>query len=111
MGIRIATVRMLGVADLTTTVLTLGIAGLAGDSSLAGGANPGWRRRIGSVVTMFAGAALGAWLLRTSLAWALGISGVASGACALAIWFTAGFSESVRRPGVSVAKLDGEQSK
>jgi hypothetical protein len=62
---------------------------------------------------MFAGAALGAWLLRIALAWALGISGVISGACALATWFTAGFSQSVRRPGASgaVAKLDGEQGK
>lgn len=84
MGIRNATVRKLGVADLTTTVLTLGIAGLAADSSLAGGTNPGWGRRAGSVATMFAGAALGAWLLRTSLAWALGIAGVITGACALA---------------------------
>lgn len=41
MGIRNGTVRKLGVPDLTTTVLTLGITGLAADSSLAGGANPG----------------------------------------------------------------------
>jgi uncharacterized membrane protein YoaK (UPF0700 family) len=87
MGIRNATVRKLGVADLTTTVLTLGIAGLAADSSLAGGENPGWRRRAGSVAMMFAGAALGAFLLRTSLAWALGIAGAASGACAVATLF------------------------
>ena len=85
MGIRNATVRKLGVADLNTTVLTLGIAGLAGDSFLAGGANPGWSRRAGSVAIMFAGAALGAWLLRASLAWALGIAGFISGACALAV--------------------------
>jgi len=92
MGIRNAAVRKLGVADLTTTVLTLGIAGLAADSSLAGGSNPGWRRRTGSVAAMFAGAALGAWLLRTSVARALGIAGVISAACALAAWFTAAFS-------------------
>lgn len=84
MGIRNATVRKLGVADLTTTVLTLGIAGLAADSTLAGGANPAWTRRSASVVTMFAGAALGAWLLRTSVAWALGIAAAISAACALA---------------------------
>jgi uncharacterized membrane protein YoaK (UPF0700 family) len=84
MGIRNATVRKLGVADLTTTVLTLGIAGLAADSTLAGGANPGWTRRSASVVTMFVGAALGAWLLRTSAAGALGIAATISAACALA---------------------------
>jgi len=89
MGVRNATVRKLGVADLTTTVLTLGIAGLAADSSLAGGTNPGWNRRAGSVAAMFGGAALGTWLLRTSLAWTVGIAGVISAACALATWFTA----------------------
>jgi len=89
MGIRNATVRKLGVSDLTTTVLTLGIAGLAADSSLAGGTNPGWRRRAGSVVAMFAGAALGTLLLRTSLACPLGVAGAVSGACAVAVWFTA----------------------
>ena len=86
MGIRNATVRKLGVADLTTTVLTLGIAGLAADSSLAGGANPGWVRRSSSVVIMFAGAAIGAWLLRASAAWALGTAAAISTACALAAW-------------------------
>src|SRR5437660_4660484 len=82
MGIRNPAVRKLGVADLTTTVLTLGIAGLAADSSLAGGANPGWLRRSASVVSMFAGAALGAWLLRASVAWALGIAAAIVAACA-----------------------------
>jgi len=97
MGIRNATVRKLGVADLTTTVLTLGIAGLAADSSLAGGANPGWRRRTGSLAAMFAGAALGAWLLRTSLAGTLGIAGLISGGCALAARFTTAFSQPLDR--------------
>jgi uncharacterized membrane protein YoaK (UPF0700 family) len=89
MGIRNGTVRKLGVADLTTTVLTLGIAGLAADSSLAGGANPGWSRRTASVATMFAGAALGAWLLRSSLAWALGTAGTISFVCSLAVALSA----------------------
>ena len=39
MGVRNGTVRRLGVPDLTTTVLTLTVAGLAFDSSIAGGAN------------------------------------------------------------------------
>ena len=84
MGIRNGTVRKLGVADLTTTVLTLGIAGLAADSSFAGGANQGWKRRAASVVAMLAGAALGAWLSRSSLALALGTAGLICTACALA---------------------------
>ena len=63
MGFRNATIRQLKVPDLTTTVLTLTLTGLAADSSLAGGANPNWARRIGAVAAIFAGAAAGAWLV------------------------------------------------
>ncbi|MFF0015145.1 YoaK family protein [Streptomyces sp. NPDC005374] len=63
MGLRNATVRRLGVPDLTTTVLTMTLTGLAADSRAAGG--PGTRspRRTASVIAMVAGAALGAWLV------------------------------------------------
>ena len=63
-GLQNATVRRLGAADLTTTVLTLGLTGLAADSRLAGG--PGGRphRRLGSVLAMLAGAATGTVLLQ-----------------------------------------------
>jgi uncharacterized membrane protein YoaK (UPF0700 family) len=64
MGFRNAVVRKLAVADVTTTVLTLTVTGFASDSSLAGGTNPRWKRRLASIVTMFAGAATGAMLLR-----------------------------------------------
>lgn len=64
MGVRNAVVRKLAVPDLTTTVLTLTATGIASDSSLAGGANPRWRTRVTAVITMFAGAATGAMLLR-----------------------------------------------
>jgi uncharacterized membrane protein YoaK (UPF0700 family) len=74
MGIRNAAVRKLAVPDMTTTVLTLTITGLAADSSLAGGENPRWKRRISSVVAMFMGAAVGALILRHSLAAALAAS-------------------------------------
>src|SRR5260370_31356532 len=67
MGMRNAPVEKLGVADLTTTVLTLTITGLAADSSLAAGSNPRWPRRLAAVLAMFAGAALGAILLRRSV--------------------------------------------
>jgi len=49
-------------------VLTLTLTGIAADSPLAGGGNPGLARRTLSVVLMFAGAAAGAWLLRYSVA-------------------------------------------
>ncbi len=81
MGIRNATVRKLGVPDLTTTVLTLTITGLAADSALAGGTSVGWARRVGSVAAMLAGAAVGAWLLRSSLPLALAVGAAVSGIC------------------------------
>jgi uncharacterized membrane protein YoaK (UPF0700 family) len=63
MGFRNGTIRQLKVPDLTTTVLTLTITGLAADSTMAGGGNPNWARRLGSVFAIFIGAALGAVLL------------------------------------------------
>jgi uncharacterized membrane protein YoaK (UPF0700 family) len=83
MGVRNAVVRKAAQRDLTTTVLTLTITGMAADSTLAGGSNPGWTRRGLSVVLMFAGAAAGAWLLPHSVALPLAVSGVVSGLCAL----------------------------
>jgi uncharacterized membrane protein YoaK (UPF0700 family) len=80
MGVRNATVRRLGAADLTTTVLTLTLTGLAADSSFAGGTNPRPVRRVGSVVAMFSGALGGAVLvLHQGLVWPLAI------ACGLAL--------------------------
>src|ERR1700720_2410811 len=62
--------------NLTTTVLTLTITGLAADSSFAGGSNPRWQRRAISILLMFAGAFVGALLLRHSLALPLGAATV-----------------------------------
>jgi uncharacterized membrane protein YoaK (UPF0700 family) len=64
MGMRNAAVRRLAVRDLTTTVLTLTLTGLATDSSLAGGTNPGAGRRVGAVVAMLIGAVSGALMYR-----------------------------------------------
>ncbi|PWC31197.1 YoaK family protein [Azospirillum sp. TSO35-2] len=64
MGFRNATIRQLKIPDLTTTVLTLTLTGLAADSRLAGGSNPNWARRVGGVVAILIGAAIGAWLVR-----------------------------------------------
>jgi uncharacterized membrane protein YoaK (UPF0700 family) len=83
-GFRNATVRRLGMPDLTTTVLTLAVTGIAADSSLAGGNNPRWRRRIGAVLAMFMGAIVGALLLRHSYAAAFGVCAAASLGCSLA---------------------------
>lgn len=75
MGLRNATVRRVAVPDLTTTVLTLTLTGVAADSSLAGGRNLRMPRRLASVGLMFAGAAVGALLLRFGLAVPLAVSG------------------------------------
>jgi uncharacterized membrane protein YoaK (UPF0700 family) len=67
MGVRNATVRKLGVPDLTTTVLTMTLTGLAADSPAAGGTGTGSVRRAVAVSAMFAGAVAGALLVRSSL--------------------------------------------
>jgi uncharacterized membrane protein YoaK (UPF0700 family) len=67
MGTRNATVRRLGVPDLTTTVLTMTLTGLAAESPLAGGSGKGSARRIAAVVSMLCGALAGALLLKSSL--------------------------------------------
>jgi uncharacterized membrane protein YoaK (UPF0700 family) len=85
MGMRNAAVRKLAVPDLTTTVLTLTITGLAADSSLARGTNPRLQRRIAAVVAMFAGAALGSITLRHSVFMALAFSVILSSLCSLAL--------------------------
>ena len=63
MGLQNAAARRLAVPDLTTTVLTLTLTGLAADSPLAGGKNPNTARRLIATVTMFVGAAVGAVLI------------------------------------------------
>src|SRR3989442_8460435 len=83
MGVRNATVRKLALPDLTTTVLTLTLTGLAADSALAGGANPRAWRRAASVLSMFLGAAAGALLVRHSLVLPLGVNVVLPFGCAI----------------------------
>ena len=63
MGIQNATARRLAVPDLTTTVLTMTLTGIAADSRLAGGPGGHTARRLISVVAMFTGALVGALLV------------------------------------------------
>ncbi|PKW07537.1 Uncharacterized membrane protein YoaK, UPF0700 family [Streptomyces sp. 1222.5] len=63
MGLRNATVRRLGVSDLTTTVLTMTLTGLAAESRLGDGTGHRSPRRTASAIAMLAGACLGAWLV------------------------------------------------
>jgi uncharacterized membrane protein YoaK (UPF0700 family) len=67
MGVRNVTVRQLAVPDLTTTVLTMTLTGLAAESAFAGGDGTGTIRRTSAVVAMLVGALVGALLLKVSL--------------------------------------------
>jgi uncharacterized membrane protein YoaK (UPF0700 family) len=90
MGMRNATVRKLGVRDMTTTVLTQTLTGLASESSLAGGGSPRSGRRAGAVIAMLAGAAVGALMfLRVDAALPLLTAAVLTASTAAAYAFSA----------------------
>jgi uncharacterized membrane protein YoaK (UPF0700 family) len=93
MGARNATVRKLAIPDLTTTVLTMTLTGIAADSPLAHGSNVRLARRIGAVVAVLAGAALGAVVIRYSIAAALAIAAAISALCTAAWYLENGASE------------------
>ena len=81
MGLQNAVARRLAVADLTTTVLTLTLTGLAADSPLAGGKSPRPGRRLLAIAAMCLGAAVGAFL-----AFHAGVGAVLALALALLVW-------------------------
>jgi uncharacterized membrane protein YoaK (UPF0700 family) len=86
-GMRGATVRMTGIPDLTTTVLTMTLTGLAAEGRFRGDAA---RRRLAAVVAMLLGAATGALLLRDGMPLTL------AAMVALLLLTTAGYLASVR---------------
>jgi uncharacterized membrane protein YoaK (UPF0700 family) len=63
MGLQNATARKLAVSDLTTTVLTLTIVGMAADSRVAGGSGSKAGRRLIAVAAMSMGALVGSLLI------------------------------------------------
>jgi uncharacterized membrane protein YoaK (UPF0700 family) len=74
-GLRNSAVRRMGVPDMSTTVLTTTLTGLASRSRLAGGTNPHARLGTTSVVSMFCGALVGAVLvLHAGPTWSLGVA-------------------------------------
>ncbi len=94
MGIQNAVARRLAVPDLTTTVLTMTLTGIAADVRAKGHGLAGLGRRLLAVATMFAGAACGALLvLHASATAALGL------AVGLLVIVTAGAALAARRPG------------
>lgn len=94
MGIQNAMARRLAVPDLTTTVLTMTLTGIAADVRAKDHGLAVLRRRILAVAAMFAGAVAGALLvLHAGTAPALGL------ATGLLTAVTAGAAIAVRRPG------------
>jgi uncharacterized membrane protein YoaK (UPF0700 family) len=84
MGVQNATARRLAVPDLTTTVLTLTITGVAADSGLVGGSGAKAGRRLVSVAAMLVGALVGAlFVLHAQTVWPLVIALVAVAAIAV----------------------------
>jgi uncharacterized membrane protein YoaK (UPF0700 family) len=79
MGVRNATVRKLAVPDLTTTVLTMTLTGLAAELPLAGGNGSGTARRASAVLAMLVGALAGALLLKLSLWLVIVVAGAFAG--------------------------------
>ena len=63
MGLQNAVARRLAVPDLTTTVLTLTITGIAADQTIVGGVGSKFGRRIVAIAAMFIGGLLGAVLV------------------------------------------------
>ncbi|HEX4011663.1 MAG TPA: YoaK family protein [Solirubrobacteraceae bacterium] len=74
MGVRNATVRRIAVPDLTTTVLTLTLTGLAADLRHLRANRTAAARRSLAVLAMLSGALVGALLLKTSPAWVLALA-------------------------------------
>lgn len=79
-GVLSVFVRRVAVPDLTTTVLTMTLTGLAADSALGGGSGAGSVRRVGAVVALLLGALAGALLVEIGVTGRLvGRSGLCSG--------------------------------
>jgi hypothetical protein len=89
MGVQNAAARAMAVPDLTTTVLTLTIAGTAADSRLVGGPGARAGRRLLSVAAMCLGGLIGAlFLLHGKPALPLILAALLlAAACGAAWWF------------------------
>jgi uncharacterized membrane protein YoaK (UPF0700 family) len=94
MGIQNAVARRLAVPDLTTTVLTMTLTGIAADVRAKDHGRAGLSRRILAVAAMFAGAVGGALLVLH-----VGITAALGAAVGLLAVVTAGTALAVRKPG------------
>jgi len=87
MGIQNAMLRVHGVPDIATNVMTVTFTGIIADSALAGGTNRNWRRRVTSVGLFMAGAALGGFLLKFGTSWPLVLTSVVFSVAILPLMF------------------------
>jgi len=71
MGIQNAMIRVHGVPDLATNVITVIFTALMADSTPAGGDNRNWPRRLLSMGLLMVSAAIGALLLQFGVVWPL----------------------------------------
>jgi uncharacterized membrane protein YoaK (UPF0700 family) len=91
MGVQNATVQRLAVPELTTTVLTRTLTGLASESRLAGGPGSKAGRRLIATAAMLLGALTGALLvLHVTIAAALALAGAIVLAVGLAVHMLSG---------------------
>ncbi|MEZ0339094.1 YoaK family protein [Mycobacterium sp. pV006] len=86
-GIQNATARQFGIQELSTTVLTQTIVGLGFDSRVAGGTGQGEKLRYTVVLTMCAGAVVGATLTLVTVAPIIGLAAVLVTVAAAIFWF------------------------
>lgn len=86
-GLQHSTARQFGIQELTTTVLTSTIVGLGADSRLAGGDANREKLRYGVVLTMCAGATVGATITRVAVAPVLGLAAAVVGTSMLIFRF------------------------
>lgn len=76
MGSQAVVARTVAVADMTTVVVTSTLASLAGETWTRGGKGVLFNRRLGAIVVIFAGALVGALLLKLHIAVPFGLAAV-----------------------------------
>lgn len=86
-GIQNATARQFGIQELSTTVLTSTIVGIGFDSRLAGGTGDREKLRYSVVLTMCAGAVVGATMTRFAVAPVIALAAVMVATSAAIFWF------------------------
>lgn len=83
MGSQAMVARAVAVADMTTVVVTSTLASLAGESWTRGGRGALFNRRLTAIVVIFAGAVVGAALIRIHIAVPFGLAAATTAAVAL----------------------------